>query len=107
MGNNEFASLYCEATGYPNVTIQWMHNGHNVIENSKYAIMSVPAADSVVSSHLNISKLNATDNGNVTCLAQIRGCDAEKSYKDCEPKMFPVISASNLAVISEFMYTHI
>ena len=95
--------LLCEAIGYPNITIQWTHNGHTIGKNSKYAIMSATSTN-VVSSRLNINALNATDNGNITCIAQINGCDAEKSYANCELKMFPVISVANLAVISEFMW---
>ena len=97
-------SLTCQATGYPSVSIQWSHNDHVIREeDSKYEISSNPIAQNTISSTLIIRTLNETDNGNVTCMAQISGCDADKSYDYCEPHTFPVSSSASLSVISKFI----
>ena len=97
-------SLTCQATGYPEVSIQWSHNGQIIDrDNSKYNISSNSSIDNTISSILIIRTLNETDNGNVTCTAQISGCDVDKSYDNCESSTFPNNVSSFVSVFSKLI----
>ncbi len=103
---DENEMLHCEASGFPNVSIQWKHNGIFIEKyGDKYSIRATSTARNRIANTLLINSLNASDNGNVSCKVEIQGCDVNKSYNYCVQNTSSVTSTASISVISKFSHT--
>ena len=60
----------CNATGLPDLTVLWYHNGERVVSNEDYSIFESPT-DGAVSSRLIMSDPRLSDSGTITCRAKV------------------------------------
>ena len=60
----------CNATGLPDLTVLWYHNGERVVSNEDYSIYESPT-DGAVSSRLIMRDPQLSDSGTITCIAKI------------------------------------
>ena len=79
LAKDNTVSFTCEATGSPNLAIEWYHNQNLIAQangsanNSKYTLTSTSLGNDAIHSTLTIGGgLTLTDDGEVTCVSRIQ-----------------------------------